>query len=79
MGYMYGMSTSPIARQRKSVGMTQVQLASILGVSPGTVKRWEAGICAPRRSKMLAIEKIINVNASEVLEHIDRAQSERGD
>lgn len=78
MGYHNGMrKASPIARQRNAAGITQVELAERLGVIPGTVKRWEAGMRAPEREKMLALERILGVTASEILAHVDETRAER--
>ena len=37
-----------IRNRRKSLGMTQDQLASKIGVTQGAVQKWEAGIRLPR-------------------------------
>ncbi len=36
-----------IASKRKSLGMTQKQLAEKLGMSDKSVSKWERGICLP--------------------------------
>ena len=38
---------SYIAEKRKSLGMTQKQLAEKLGKSDKSVSKWERGICLP--------------------------------
>ena len=40
-------------RYRRSSGMTQEKAAELLGVSPGTVKGWEAGAFLPPDNKVL--------------------------
>ena len=36
-----------IASKRKSLGMTQKQLAEKLGMSDKSVSKWERGVCLP--------------------------------
>ena len=36
-----------IAGKRKSLGMTQKQLAEKLGMSDKSVSKWERGVCLP--------------------------------
>lgn len=40
--------SSEIKQKRISLGLTQGQLAKILGVSPNTLARWERGELKPR-------------------------------
>jgi transcriptional regulator with XRE-family HTH domain len=57
------MTGSQVKAQRKTIGMTQAQLAKALGVSRVTVTRWETdAVCIPERS-VKAIEAIIQAQA----------------
>ena len=47
-----------VARVRDAQGLTQEQLAKLLGVSFATVNRWEAGISRPRRALLSRIEAL---------------------
>jgi DNA-binding XRE family transcriptional regulator len=40
-------------------GMTQHDLASMLGVNPSTVEDWETGRCEPRRSNWVRISELL--------------------
>ena len=40
-----------IAGKRKSLGMTQKQLAEKLGMSDKSVSKWERGVCLPEKCK----------------------------
>lgn len=52
------MNDKDIKKLRLKLGLSQEKLAQILGVSFGTVNRWEAGKSKP---SPLAIEKIISL------------------
>ena len=41
------MSPSEVANIRSSLGLTQAQLAQLLGVHPLTVSKWERGVATP--------------------------------
>jgi DNA-binding transcriptional regulator YiaG len=41
------MQTEDIISTRKSLGLTQVQFAQLMGVHPITVSKWERGISPP--------------------------------
>jgi transcriptional regulator with XRE-family HTH domain len=50
-------------RQRKVVGMSQVQLAAALGVTQSTVSRWESGEAAPTVENQLSIARALRIDA----------------
>lgn len=73
-----------IARRRHQLGMTQVELAAALGVSPSSVADWERGASYPRR-KLGKVEQILGPlddddtgprPSATVNEALDRAQRE---
>lgn len=47
---------------RKKQGITQIELASMLGVSDRAVSKWEKGISAPSSKHMLFLGKIFNTS-----------------
>lgn len=49
--------------QRKVVGLSQVELATALGVTQSTVSRWESGEAAPTVENQLAIARALKTDA----------------
>ena len=52
---------------RKAQGKSQQELAQILGVSPRTLSKWEAGITQPSRNNLVALAQIFGVKIDELL------------
>jgi len=52
---------------RKAKGMTQKQVAEILGVLPKTVSKWETGHGFPDVSTVSALADILGVNEKTIL------------
>jgi transcriptional regulator with XRE-family HTH domain len=52
------MTGKQLRERRKAMGLTQEQLADILGVSPNTIARWERGEMKIPSFLSLAIETI---------------------
>lgn len=52
---------------RIAKGLTQKQLADILGVVPKTVSKWETGHGFPDTSLLLELSKILNVSIDSLL------------
>lgn len=50
-----------IAIARKERGLTQKKLASMLGVSTGTVQQWELGVRFPRVEMLTQLEKHLKI------------------
>ncbi len=59
------MTGAEIREARARLGLTQVQLADALGVSPNTLARWERGEIPPVHPTMLrlALERLAQKNA----------------
>ena len=55
-----------IAEMRNSQGLTQRELAEILGVSDKSVSKWECGNGMPDISLMLPICNILKINLNEL-------------
>ncbi len=54
--------------KRKAKGLTQKEVAEAVGVSEGTVSRWESGeIANMGRSKIYALSKILGLTPAEVM------------
>lgn len=72
-----------IKEQRKTKGMTQIQLADKICVSEKTISKWECGNGFPDTSLMLPLCKALDISANELLsgkkltseEYIEQAES----
>ena len=53
--------------QRKSKGLTQVQLAEKLNLSEKTISKWECGNGFPDASLMLPLCEVLEISANELL------------
>ena len=63
-----------IAGKRKSLGMTQKQLAEKLGMSDKSVSKWERGVCLPDVSVYKELCSILGISLNEFLAGVDIAQ-----
>ncbi len=55
-----------IRELREREGLTQVQLAFKLGVTPSAVYAWESGRSEPRASQLRAIARMFNVAMDDI-------------
>lgn len=56
-----------IASKRKELGMTQRQLAEMLGMSDKSVSKWERGVCLPDVSVYSGLCNILGISINEFL------------
>ena len=63
-----------IASKRKSLGMTQKQLAEKLGMSDKSVSKWERGVCLPDVSVYKELCSILGISLNEFLAGEDITQ-----
>ena len=63
-----------VASKRKSLGMTQKQLAEKLGMSDKSVSKWERGVCLPDVSVYKELCSILGISLNEFLAGEDIAQ-----
>ena len=63
-----------IASKRKSLGMTQKQLAEKLGMSDKSVSKWERGVCLPDVSVYKELCSILGISLNEFLAGEDIAK-----
>lgn len=56
-----------IKRKRQSLGITQAELANILGVSPSTISMWEVGKSHPRVTLLPRVAEILGCTVDELL------------
>lgn len=58
-----------IKNRRKELGFTMLELAGMVGVSEGTVSRWESGYIANmRRDKIVSLARALCVSPSFIME-----------
>ena len=53
---------------REKKGMTQAEVANILGVTPAAVSKWENGSSKPRVEVLFQLAKLLDVRAEELME-----------
>ena len=61
-------NNSPIARLRIKRGLTQAQLAELVGVHKNIVYGWEAGNFNPRGENLLKIADALDCEAKELIQ-----------
>ena len=61
-------NNSPIARLRIERGLTQAQLAELVGVHKNIVYAWEAGNFNPRGANLLKIADALDCDAKELIQ-----------
>lgn len=62
-----GHRKSALAKARKAKGLTQVQLAKLLDVSPGTVGGWESGAHGIRSGRLGEVARLLDVEVAELV------------
>ena len=55
-----------IYEQRKQLGLSQKELASILGVTNKSVSKWETGAAIPRTNTLVQLAEVFNVSVDEL-------------
>jgi DNA-binding transcriptional regulator YiaG len=64
------MLASPVTPEdviaaRRQLGLTQAELARVLGVALTTLQRWELGITTPPPYLRLALERLLELQAAD--------------
>ena len=67
-----------IAAKRKSLGLTQRQVAEKLGMSDKSVSKWERGICLPDVSVYLELCSILGITLNEFFAGEDIPEQDLG-
>ena len=52
---------------RKNAGMTQKQLAAVMGVDQRTISAWEKGICEPSFQMLAFLCELFNETFNDIL------------
>ena len=58
---------------RVNAGLSQREVAKAIGITPGTLCRWERGQSAPPFDKVLALAELYHCSADNFLMPINRA------
>lgn len=58
---------SGLTSHRKRLGLSAANAAAIIGVSPLTIYKWEAGTARPRASHLPAIDKLRKMGRREAV------------
>lgn len=65
-----------IKSRRIELGLTMKEVADAVGVSEGTISRWESGhIANMRRDKIVALAKVLQISPSSIMEWDDNSSS----
>lgn len=67
---LYQSLAEALKARRTAHGMSQEQVAEALGVSRQAVSKWENGTAEPSTSHLLALAKLYEVEAGELLRGI---------
>lgn len=54
--------------RRKELGLTQVQMAKVIGVSALSITRWESGKASPRAAQRASIEEARKLGKRRIME-----------
>ena len=56
-----------IRRLRKQLGLSQGQLAKLVGVQQGTISMWESNTSPPTHKNLVRLTKILNCTFDELI------------
>ena len=62
-----GDKMNTVAERREEAGLTQKQLAHLLGITQGAVSQWESGISKPRADTLKKLADLLNCTVDELL------------
>ena len=65
-----------IQKKRNECGMSQEQLAELIGVSRQAVSKWEVGDAIPDTDKLVPLARALNISVDELLGNVQDAQSD---
>lgn len=52
---------------RKMQGLSQAQVAELLGLERSTISKWETGVTSPRSKILIRLSEIYNCNIADLL------------
>jgi transcriptional regulator with XRE-family HTH domain len=73
---MYLKPKSRVAALRVQAGLTQVQLAALIGVTPNTIQNWEKDSGLDQLDRYLKLAELLGCEVSELVEYIPIPEGE---
>ena len=68
---------SKVASLREEAGLTQVQLAALVGVTPNTIQNWEKENGLHQLERYLKLAEIFGCNVSDLVEYVDAPEEKK--
>lgn len=65
-----------IRELREAAGLTQLQLANALGITPGAVYSWERGRNEPKASQLRALARFFGVSMDDIAFEVEDAKND---
>ena len=59
---------SPIARLRIARGLTQTQLAELIGCHQQSINKWETGKCAPGMQSLIKLARALGCSIDDLID-----------
>ena len=67
-------SAKSVRSQRERLGFSVEDYAKLLGVSPLTIRHWEAGVARPRQAQLAALVGVRGIGRREALKRLAEAK-----
>ena len=68
---------SKVASLREKAGLTQVQLAVLVGVTPNTIQNWEKDNGLVQLERYLKLAEVFGCNVSDLVEYVTAPEEEK--
>ena len=68
---------SRVANLREQAGLTQVQLAVLVGVTPNTIQNWEKDDGLSQLEKYLKLAEVFGCRAENLVEYVEISEEEK--
>ena len=68
---------SRVASLRQKAGLTQVQLAVLVGVTPNTIQNWEKDDGLSQLEKYLKLAEVFDCQAEDLVEYVETSEEEK--
>lgn len=69
-GRTFVFSHEALVAKRQAFGMTQKEMAGLLGVSPLSVYKWESGKVTPREAQLVRVREVFKMGVREARRQI---------